>query len=356
MAYKVRSSTYVFCVIIIVKTQWKRHATMKPYVYITRKLPAEVLKPIEEKYVVKMWEKEDIPVPKEVLLREAETAEALITMLSDVIDERILTAGSRLKVVANLAVGFDNIDVKTAKRRGIAVCNTPDILTDTTADLTFALLMATARRIVEAAEFVKNGEWKSWSPLLLAGHDIHHKTIGIVGMGKIGETVAKRATGFDMNILYHNRKRKPEMEQRLGSIYTSFEELVGTADYIVCLTPLTAETKNMFTKAVFQKMKPSAIFINASRGPVVDEQALYEALVSGEIAGAGLDVFENEPINAEHPLLKLSNVIALPHIGSSSMETRVAMMKLCIDNIEAVLEKKRPKTLVNQEWTPLVRS
>ncbi|MGG3468084.1 D-glycerate dehydrogenase [Neobacillus pocheonensis] len=329
---------------------------MKPYIYITRKLPEAVVESIRQTYEVKMWEHEDIPVPKEVLFSEAQKADALLTMLSDQIDEEILTAGNQLKVVANLAVGFDNIDVKTASRLGIAVCNTPDVLTDTTADLTFALLMAAARRIVEAAEFVKEGNWKSWSPLLLAGHDIHHKTIGIVGMGKIGETVAKRATGFDMNILYHNRTRKPEIEQKLGAVFTSFEELVEKSDFLVCLTPLTPETKNLFTRDVFKKMKQSAIFLNASRGPVIDEQALYDALVAGEIAGAGLDVFEKEPINAEHPLLTLPNVVALPHIGSSSVETRTDMMKLCIDNITAVLDGTEPKTLVNKDWKPLVNA
>ncbi|MGZ4161762.1 MAG: 2-hydroxyacid dehydrogenase, partial [Neobacillus sp.] len=319
-------------------------------------LPDAAIEAIQQKFEVNMWEHEDIPVPREMLLSEAKKADALVTMLSDSIDESVLTAGNNLKVVANLAVGFDNIDVKTASSKGIAICNTPDVLTDTTADLTFALLMATARRIVEAAELIKQGEWKSWSPLLLAGHDIHHKTIGIVGMGKIGETVAKRATGFDMNILYHNRTRKPEIEQKLGAVYATFEELVATADFIVCLTPLTAETKNMFTREVFQKMKPSAIFVNASRGPVIDESALFEALVAGEIAGAGLDVFEKEPINANHPLLKLSNVVALPHIGSSSVETRVTMMRLCLKNIEAIIEGKEPTTLVNKDYKAAINA
>ena len=326
---------------------------MKPYIYITRKLPNTVIETIQQKYEVKMWEQEDIPVPREILLSEVKKADALLTMLSDAIDESVLTAGHNLKVVANLAVGFDNIDVKTASRKGIAICNTPDVLTDTTADLTFGLLMAAARRIVEAAELVKQGDWKSWSPLLLAGQDIHHKTIGIVGMGKIGETVVKRATGFDMNILYHNRTRKPEIEQKLGAVYATFNDLIEKADFIVCLTPLTAETKKMFTREVFQKMKKSAIFVNASRGAVIDEFALYEALVEGEIAGAGLDVFEKEPINGEHPLLKLPNVVALPHIGSSSIDTRVKMMKLCLDNIEAVIEGNEPKTIVNKDWKAL---
>lgn len=329
---------------------------MKPYVFITRKLPDEVVNPLLQNYEVNMWEHEDIPVPKELLLTEAKKADALLTMLSDSIDESILTAGKQLKVVANLAVGFDNIDLKVASREEIAVCNTPDVLTDTTADLTFGLLMATARRLMEASELVKEGKWKSWSPLLLAGHDIHHKTIGIVGMGKIGETVAKRATGFEMNILYHNRSRKQEVEQQLGAVYVGFDELVEKSDFIVCLTPLTNETKNLFTRDVFRKMKQSAIFINAGRGPVVDEQALYEAVIAGDIAGAGLDVFEKEPIGADHPLLQLPNVVALPHIGSSSVETRMEMMRLCLTNIQAVIEGKEPKTLVNKDWKPLVKA
>lgn len=329
---------------------------MKPYIYITRKLPDEIVEPLQQQYNVNMWKYDDTPVPKEVLLSEVKKADALLSVLADPIDESILTAGKKLKVVANLAVGFDNIDLRVASREGIAVCNTPDVLTDTTADLTFGLLMATARRIVEAAEFVKEGKWVSWSPLLLAGQDIHHKTLGIVGMGNIGETVAKRATGFDMNILYHNRSRKPKVEQQLGANYAAFDELVENSDFIVCLTPLTPETKNMFTREVFKRMKQSAIFINASRGPVVDEQALYDALVTGEIAGAGLDVFAKEPISPDHPLVSLPNVVALPHIGSSSMETRTTMMKLCFENMERVLKGEEPKTLVNKDWTPLVKA
>lgn len=320
---------------------------MKPYIYITRKLPQEMVEPLESKYEVKMWDKEDVVVPHAVLQEEASKANALLTMLSDSIDKEILVTSKNLKVVANLAVGFDNIDVNTATEQGVVVCNTPDVLTDTTADLTFALLMATARRIVEAAEFVKEGKWKSWSPLLLAGYDLHHKTIGIVGMGSIGSAVAKRATGFDMNILYHNRSRKREVEAEVGAKYSSFDELIETSDFVVCLTPLTEETRNLFTRDVFRRMKDTAVFVNASRGPVINEQDLYEALKDGDIAAAGLDVFDKEPIDKEHPLLQLANVVALPHIGSASIDTRLQMMKLCVDNIDAVLSGKEPQTRVN---------
>jgi glyoxylate reductase len=321
----------------------------KPYVFITRKLPENSVAQLREHAEISMWPHEDEVVPREVLLQEAAKADALLTMLSDKVDREVIEAGANIKVVANLAVGFDNIDVEYATKRGIAICNTPDVLTDTTADLTFGLLMAVARRLVEAAEYVKDGKWRSWSPLLLAGHDIHHKTIGIVGMGKIGESVAKRATGFEMDILYHNRSRNNVAEEKIGASYCSFEELIQRSDFIVCMTPLTVETKNLFNADAFKQMKKTAIFINASRGQVVDEQALYHALVSGEIAAAGLDVFETEPIGQDHPLLSLSNVVALPHIGSSSEETRRIMMDLCCENIINVLKEQKPTTLVNQE-------
>lgn len=321
---------------------------MKHYVYITRKLPDETIADLTDFFDVKMWEHEDVPAPREVILKEAQQASALITMLSDKVDEEVLSAGKNLKVVANLAVGFDNIDLEAATKRGIIVTNTPDVLTETTADLTFALLMASARRIVEAAEYIKAGKWEGWSPYLLAGHDVYGKTIGIVGMGKIGEAVARRAKGFGMEILYHNRSRKPGAEKELGAVYSSFEDLVAKSDFVVSLAPLTPETRNLFTAAVFTKMKNSAIFINAGRGPVVDEQALYDALKDGEIAGAGLDVFEKEPISAEHPLLQLPNVTAIPHIGSASTETRTIMIKLCCTNVKAVLTGDSPKTIVNK--------
>lgn len=318
----------------------------RPYIYITRKCSEEQLKPLYEVADVDMWKEEEIPCPRDILLEKAEKADGLLTMLSDSIDKELLDKAGQLKVIANLAVGFDNIDVQYANSKGIVVCNTPDILTDTTADLTFGLLLSTARRLMEASEYVKQNQWKSWGPLLLAGHDVHHKTIGIVGMGKIGQAVAKRATGFGMDILYHNRSRNENAEKTLGATYCSFDELVTASDFIVCLAPLTAETRELFNKETFQKMKNSSIFINASRGAVVNEEDLYDALVNGEIAGAGLDVFLHEPISAEHPLVGLHNVVALPHIGSASYETRYAMMRLCAMNIAAVLTGNEPKTRV----------
>ncbi|MDL0419906.1 D-glycerate dehydrogenase [Caldibacillus thermoamylovorans] len=320
----------------------------KPYIYITRKLPEEIINNLCTFADVGMWEKEEEPVPREILLQETKKADALFTMLSDRIDEEIFQAGEKLKVIANLAVGYDNIDIELATKYGIVVCHTPDVLTDTTADLAFSLLLMVGRRLAESVELVKNGEWKSWSPLFMAGTDIHHKTIGIVGMGKIGEALAKRALGFDMNVLYHNRHRKMDVEKALGVHYRSFPDLVTESDYVVCLTPLTEETRGMFTKDVFRKMKKTAFFINVARGAVVIEEDLLSALREGEIAGAGLDVFEKEPIDPQHPFLKMKNVVALPHIGSASIETRTAMMKLCCRNIELILKNEKPISIVNE--------
>ncbi|QHE53412.1 D-glycerate dehydrogenase [Pontibacillus sp. HMF3514] len=319
----------------------------KPYVYITRSLPEDVVNQFQDIFDIHMWDYEEKPVERETLLQEANKADALITMLSDKVDEELLHECNQVKVIANLAVGYDNIDVQKADEKGITITNTPDVLTETTADLTFSLLMATARRIVEAAEYVKEGQWKNWAPLLLAGKDIHHKTIGIVGMGRIGEAVAKRATGFNMDILYHNRSRKEHAEQELGAKYVSFDDLLEQSDYVVCLAPLTKETKGMFDQKAFEKMKSTAIFVNASRGANVDEEALYKALEDGEIQAAGLDVFAQEPISSDHPLLQLENVVALPHIGSSSEETRKNMMELCFENIQRVWNGQEAKTKVN---------
>jgi glyoxylate reductase len=318
----------------------------KPYVFITRKLPEETLVSLEVIAHVGMWPYEEEAVPREVLLKESQKADGLLTMLSDKIDKELFDNAPSLKVVANLAVGYDNIDIEAAKMKNVRVCNTPDVLTDSTADLAFSLILATARRIVESASYVKEGKWNSWGPLLLAGADVHHKTIGIVGMGRIGEAVARRAKGFDMNILYHNRSRKPEAEMKLGAVYRDFYDLLKESDFVVCLAPLTTETKGMFNREAFQAMKQSTIFINASRGASVDEEALVDALKNGVIAGAGLDVYVKEPIAADHPLLTMKQVVALPHIGSASVETRKKMSELACRNIAKVIDGKKAETPV----------
>jgi glyoxylate reductase len=318
----------------------------KPRIYITRKIPTELLEPYKDSFEIHMWDNETEPVPREVLLEETAQADGLFCMLSDQVDEPLLKASGRLKIVANLAVGYDNIDLDAAKSRNIIVTNTPDVLTETTADLGFALLMATARRIVEASNYVREDQWQNWAPYLLAGSDIHHKTIGIVGMGRIGEAIARRAKGFGMSVVYHNRSRKPEAEAELQATYVSMDQLLEESDFVISVVPLTNETDKMFNKAAFDKMKSTAIFINISRGATVDEAALFEALQTKQIKAAGLDVFEQEPIRNDHPLMKLDNVLCLPHIGSSSEETRTTMINLCLDNIADVMDGKQPKTQV----------
>ncbi|WP_077327750.1 2-hydroxyacid dehydrogenase [Virgibacillus siamensis] len=322
---------------------------MKPVIYVTRKIPEKVLKPYRSHFDVRMWEAADEPVPRDVLLKEIQDADGLLCLLTEQIDRELLEHGEKLKIVANMAVGFDNVDVAAAKERGVMVTNTPDVLTDTTADLTFALLMAAARRIVEASEYIKSNAWENWSPYLLAGADVHHKTIGIVGMGRIGQAVAKRAKGFDMHVMYHARSRKPDAEREIGAVYKAFDELLAESDFVVCLVPLTNQTADLFNREAFRKMKNSAVFVNVSRGGTVDEDALYDALTKGEIRAAGLDVFKGEPIGAEHPLVQLDNVAALPHIGSASEETRSKMLTLCLDNVTAVFNGEKPLTPVSTQ-------
>lgn len=317
----------------------------KPIVFVTRQVANEAIAYVKEIATVDVWE-EDRPCPREILLEKAERADGLLAMLTDRVDEELLSRAKRLKVVANMAVGYDNIDVTAAKKRGIKVTNTPDVLTEATADLTFALLMAAARRITEANRFLLAGQWTSWSPTLLAGQNVFNATLGIVGMGRIGEAVARRAKGFGMSILYCNRHRKPEAEQAVGAQYRELDDLLKQADYVVMLTPLTPDTAKMIGEREFSLMKPTSVFVNVSRGGTVDEEALYKALAEKKIWAAGLDVFQKEPVPLDHPLLTLPNVVALPHIGSATYQTRMEMAKLAAVNIRAVLEGKEPVTPV----------
>jgi len=320
----------------------------KPYVFMSRIVPEEAVNILKENFEVSIWEK-DCPVTKERLLEEANKADGLYVMLTDIIDKELFDQAPNLKVVSNMAVGYDNIDVKTATEKGVFVTNTPGILSDTTADLTFGLLMDTARRLSEANRYLLEGKWTQWSPMLLAGQDVYGSTIGIIGMGRIGQAVAKRAKGFDMKILYHNRNRKPEVEKELGAEYRSLDDLLKESDFVVLLTPLTPETVNLIGKREFALMKSSAVFINVSRGATVDEEALYQALKNKEIWAAGLDVFKQEPIPMNHPLLELDNVVALPHIGSASIKTRRNMAILAAENLRDVLLKKESPHIINPE-------
>jgi glyoxylate reductase len=319
---------------------------MKPKVYITRKLPDEVIGYLAEECEVRMWEQEDEPVPQEILTEEIAEVDGLLCLLTETVNDSLLNNARNLKVISNMAVGYNNIDVQAATSKGIQVTNTPGVLTETTADLTFGLLIATARRFEESMNYVKEGKWKTWSPMGLTGQDIYGATIGIIGMGDIGEAVARRAKGFNMNILYHNRKRKTAAEETLGAQYRELGDLLKESDFVVALTPYTPQTKDLISYEELAIMKPTSILINTSRGGIVNEEALYQALVEKKIAAAGLDVFEQEPVSPTHPLLQLPNVTALPHIGSASVATRTKMAKLAAFNLLEVLHHRTPPNLV----------
>ena len=286
-------------------------------------------------------------VPRGELLEAVRGVEGILSMITDQIDAEVLdAAGSQLKVVANMGVGYDNVVLEAAKERGVMVTNTPDVLNETTADLTFALMLATARRLVESERFLREGNWKIWSPMSLTGQDVFGATLGIIGMGRIGEAIVKRAIGFDMKVVYHNRSRRPEVEAKYGCTYHSMDEVLQAADFVLVMTPLTNETRGLIGARELSLMKPTAIFINTSRGPVVDEEALYQALLQRQIWAAGLDVFAQEPIAPNHPLLTLDNVVLLPHIGSASIKTRMRMAHLAADNLIAAVTGGQPPTRV----------
>lgn len=320
---------------------------MKPKVYMTRRIPDQFVKQISDICEVRMWQEEDTPVPYEILEEEIKDVDGLLCLLTETIDESLIKKAKNLKIIANMAVGYNNIDIISATDHGIMVTNTPGVLTETTADLTFALLMATARRLVEASDYLKNGEWKTWSPMQLTGQDIYGATLGIVGLGRIGEALVKRAKGFDMDVLYYNRSRKYEQENELGITYSSLENLLRVSDYVCIMVPYSPETQNLIDAEQLSLMKETAILINTARGGIVNETALYEALKNREIWGAGLDVFENEPVSIDHPLLTLPNVVTLPHIGSASIATRMKMAGLAVTNLIAGLQNEQPKNLVN---------
>lgn len=322
---------------------------MRPSVYITRRIPDSTLEKISEVCQVEMWEEEDIPVPRAVLEEKIENIDGLFCLLTETIDEALLQKAKQLKVISNMAVGYNNIDVTAATEKGIFVTNTPGVLTETTADLTFALLMATARRIVEASDFLREGSWKTWSPMLLTGQDIYGATLGIIGMGRIGESLAKRAKGFDMRILYHNRSRKEEAEKTWGIEYADLDSLLRESDFVCVMTPYTEETRNLIGERELSLMKNSAILINTARGGIVNEAALYEALKQNKIWAAGIDVFEQEPVSPDHPLLTLPNVVTLPHIGSASIQTRTRMAELAAANLIQGVMGKPPRNRVNQD-------
>lgn len=321
----------------------------KPKVYVTRMLPERGLKIINEHFDTEVWP-EYAPPPKKVIIQKAANVDALVTLLSDKIDAEVFDAAPKLKIVSQIAVGFDNIDLKEATKRGIYVTNTPEVLTDTTADFAWALLMAIARRVVEADKYVRAGKWKvAWHPEMLQGRDVYGATMGIVGAGRIGYEVARRAKGFKMKILFYDVIPRPEMEKDFGATKVDLDTLLMESDFVSVHVPLMKETLHLIGESKLRMMKKTAYLINNSRGPVVDEEALAKALKEGWIAGAGLDVFEQEPTPKNNPLLKMDNVVVAPHISSASYETRSRMAEMVAENLVAFFEKRKPPNLVNPD-------
>ena len=317
-------------------------------IYITRKIPIIGIQKLQLQYDVEIWDQE-LPVPREILLEKVVGCDAILCMLSDRIDEEvILAAGDNLKVIGNYAVGYNNIDISFATKKGISVGNTPDVLTDATADIAFALMISAARWAGAARDTVHKGEWKTWSPLGFIGQDLKGKTVGIVGLGRIGQAMAKRCYGgWDMNVIYCGNSRKEEAEQRLQARKVSFEELLRQSDFISVHAPLTEQTKGMFDRYAFSQMKNNCVFVNTARGQMVDQNALYEALLNGEIFAAGLDVTDPEPLSLSSPLLSLYNCFILPHIGSATTKSRQDMSEIAANNIILGLEQKPLQCWVN---------
>jgi glyoxylate reductase len=314
-------------------------------VYVTRPLPEPGVDLLRAAGFTVDQHEPDAPPSRAELLAHVKGKTALLCMLTERVDAELLDAAPSLRVVANLAVGFDNIDVDAARERGVVVTNTPDVLTDATADLTWALILAAARRIVEGDRLVRSGSWTGWSPTQLLGAPIGGRTLGIIGMGKIGTAVARRARGFDMAVLYCNRSPRSAPFDEDPPRRVDLETLLRTADVITIHAPLTEQTRHLVDEAALAAMKPSAVLVNTARGPIVDEAALVEAVRSGTIAAAGLDVFEREPA-IQAGLVDLPNVVLAPHIGSATTDARAAMVRLCCENIVAVADGAPPLTPV----------
>jgi lactate dehydrogenase-like 2-hydroxyacid dehydrogenase len=322
----------------------------RPRVFVSRRIPDEGLDPIVAQTDADIWP-DDLPPPRDELLRRVRGVDGFLSLLTDRVDDELLDhAGPQLKVVSNYAVGFDNIDVDACSRRGVAVGNTAGVLTETTADAAFALLMAAARRIPEAYDYVRQDRWKTWGPMLLLGPDVHHATLGILGFGRIGREMAKRGRGFDMDVLYYDvYPASAEDEQRLGARRGTMDEVLAQSDFVTLHVNLTPETHHLMNRERLATMKSSAILINASRGPVVDPDALYEALKNGVIAGAALDVTEPEPMPGDHQLLTLPNCLVVPHIASASFATRGKMASIAAENLMAGMRHEPLPSFVNPE-------
>ncbi|MGC9187239.1 MAG: glyoxylate reductase [Fervidicoccaceae archaeon] len=326
---------------------------MKPKLFITREIPKVGIERLKDKFEIELWNEYWAP-PRDVLLKKASEVDAMVTLLTDKIDRELLDRAKNLRIIAQYAVGFDNIDIRYATEKGVYVTNTPEVLTHATADLAMALLLAVTRRIVEADSFVRNGEWErsrtGWHPLMLLGMELNGKILGVIGMGRIGREVAKRARSFGMKIVYYDLRRLPqEEEDSLGAKFLDLEELLSTSDVVTIHANLTEQTRHLINEQRLRLMKPTAYLINVARGAIVDANALVKALKEGWIAGAGLDVFEEEPLPASHELTKLKNVVLAPHIGSATIEARNAMAEKVALNLIEFLNGRIPPDLVNKD-------
>lgn len=308
---------------------------MRPKVFVSRIIPEAGLKLIREDCEADIWP-EVMPPPYDLLVEKVKSSDGILSTLNDRIDAHLIeAAGSQLKIFSQMAVGYDNIDVKAAQARGILIGNTPGVLTDATADIAFALLLAAARRIVEGVQYIRDGKWQTWEPLALLGADLSSATLGIIGLGRIGEAVARRARGFDMRIIAYSPRKEADEVAKLGIELVSLNELLQQSDFVSIHVPLNSQTRGMIDANALSKMKPTAILINTARGPIVDQQALYEAAKKHTIGGAALDVTSPEPLPADDPLLDLPNVIVVPHIGSASQRTRDKMATMAAENLIA---------------------
>ena len=311
---------------------------MKPKVYVTRRLPEPAMNELIKSCHVEIWSKETPAPPYNIIKEDVRDKQGLLCLLTDRIDAELIAAAPGLEVISQCAVGYDNIDVSAAFDRGILVGNTPGVLTEATADLAFALMLAAARRLGEGIDFVRAGKWETWGLTLLLGQDVYGATLGIVGLGRIGKAVARRASGFDMKVLYYDRVRQAEAEREIGVVYRDFENLLRESDYISIHVGLSDATWGMFNRSAFKRMKETAVLVNTSRGPVVDADALYDALKDGQIASAALDVTDPEPLPAGHRLIGLPNLTVVPHIASATVTSRSRMAMMAVQNLVAGLK------------------
>lgn len=321
----------------------------KPQIFVTRQIPQEGLEILKDYCQVEVSEYDGV-IPRSLLLKRVKDTDGLLVLLTDKIDKEVISAaGKRLRVISNYAVGYNNIDIGEATKKGIMVTNTPGVLTETTADLAWALLMSIARRIVEGDKFVRAGKFRGWEPMLLLGTDIYEATLGLIGFGRIGQAMARRAKGFNLKVLYYDKNPvSPIMEKELGVSRAGFDEILRKSDFISIHVPLNEETFHLIGQKELSIMKKESYLINTARGPIVDEKALVKALKDGVIRGAALDVFENEP-EIEQELMSLDNIVMVPHIGSASYQTRTKMAIIAAKNILSALKGERPEFLVNPE-------